>query len=268
MTYATLMVHLQPGRPNAGILAIAGDLAERLHAGVIGIAACQPIQIMEGNGYLPTNLLQADRDEIEKEIGKTEVEFRSAFQKHVRPVEWRSAITAGLPVDYIAHEARCADLIITNADWQHGRISDLVMQLGRPALVIPTTIHTLNLNHVLVGWKDTREARRATLDALPILKRATRVTVVEIADEKDSSAGRTHLEDVASWLKSHGVSAEQFVSPSSGNDAMRLNTIAQGQGVDLIVAGAYGHSRLREFVLGGVTHDLLLCANRCSFVSH
>jgi nucleotide-binding universal stress UspA family protein len=142
------------------------------------------------------------------------------------------------------------------------------MQLGRPALVVPTTIHTLKLNHVLVGWKDTREARRATLDALPILKKAARVTIVEIADEKDSSAGRTHLEDVASWLKRHGVSAEQFVSPSSGNDAMRLNTIAQGQGVDLIVAGAYGHSRLREFVLGGVTHDLLLCANRCSFVSH
>jgi nucleotide-binding universal stress UspA family protein len=121
---------------------------------------------------------------------------------------------------------------------------------------------------VLIGWKDTREARRATLDALPILRKAARVTVVEIADEKGSLAGRTHLEDVACWLKSHGISAEQFVSPSSGDDAMRLNSIAQGHGVDLIVAGAYGHSRLREFVLGGVTHDLLLCANRCSFVSH
>lgn len=268
MTYATLMVHLQPGRPNAGILAIAGDLAERLHAGVIGIASCQPIQILEGNGYLPTNLLQADHDEIEKEIRKAEVEFRDAFQKHVRTVEWRSAVTSGLPVDYIAHEARCADLIITNADWQRGRISDLVMQLGRPTLIVPTTIHTLKLNHVLVGWKDTREARRATLDALPVLKKAARVTIVEIADEKDLSAACTHLEDVASWLKSHGVSAEKFVSPSSGSDAIRLNAIAQGHGVDLIVAGAYGHSRLREFVLGGVTHDLLLCANRCSFVSH
>jgi hypothetical protein len=60
------MVHLQPGRSNAGILAIAGDLAERFYAGVIGIAACQPIQIVEGDGYVPVALVQDDRDEIEK----------------------------------------------------------------------------------------------------------------------------------------------------------------------------------------------------------
>jgi nucleotide-binding universal stress UspA family protein len=268
MTYATLMVHLQPGRSNAGILAIARDLAERLHAGIIGIAACQPMQIVEGDGYVPADLVQADRDEIEKEIKTAEMEFRSAFQTRGAPVEWRSAVMFGSLADYIAGQARCADLVITSAAWQQAKISDLVMQIGRPVLIVPAATDTLDLDHVLVAWKDTRETRRAALDALPLLKRAKRVTLVEIAGEQDFAAGRMHLEDVAKWLKSHGVSAGVLVSSSTGNDAMRLKAIAQEQGADLIVAGAYGHSRLREFVLGGVTHDLLLCANRCALVSH
>ena len=268
MTYATLMVHLQPGRSNAGILAIAGDLAERLHAGVIGIAACQPLQIVEGDGYVPATLVQADRDDIEKEIKKAEAEFQNAFQKRVRSIAWRAAVTLGSPADYVAREARCADLVVTASAWRQANVSDLVMQLGRPALIVPATADTLKLDHVLVAWKDTRETRRAALDALPLLKKAARVSVVEIAEEKNFSAGRTHIEDVANWLKGHGISAETLVSSSTGDDAMRLKAVAQEQGADLIVAGAYGHSRLREFILGGVTHDLLLCANRCSLVSH
>jgi nucleotide-binding universal stress UspA family protein len=268
MTTATLMVHLQPGWSSAGVLAIAGDLAERLHAGVIGIAACQPIQIVEGDGYVPTELLQADDDEIVKGIKNAEAQFRDAFQKRGRPVEWRSAVMVGSLADYIAREARCADLVVTSATWRQAKISDLVMQLGRPVLIVPAPAGKLNLDHVLVAWKDTRETRRATLDALPLLKRAARVTLAEIADEKDLSRSRTHLGSVSNWLKSHGISVEILVASSTGHDAMQLGSIAQELGADLIVAGAYGHSRLREFVLGGVTNDLLLCADRCSFVSH
>jgi nucleotide-binding universal stress UspA family protein len=264
----TLTVHLQPGRSNAGMLAIAGDLAERLHAGLIGIAACQPMQIVEGDGYVPTDLVQADWDEIEQEIKKAEVEFRDTIQTRGRRVEWRSAVMFGSIPDYIAGEARSADLVITSADWRQAKLGDLVMQLGRPVLIAPAAVGTLNLNHALVAWKDTRETRRAALDALPLLKKAARVTTVEIAAENDLSTSRTRLDDVANWLKSHGVLAEILVAPSIGNDPMQLKAIAQEQSADLIVAGAYGHSRLREFVLGGVTHDLLLCADRCSLMSH
>lgn len=226
------------------------------------------MQPVEGDGYVPVELVQADRDEIDREIKKAEAEFRNAFQKCGRPVEWRSAVMFGSLADHVASEARSADLVITSAVWRQRKASDLVMQIGRPVLIVPPAADTLNLDHVLVAWKDTRETRRATLDALPLLKRAKRVTVVQIADEKTLSAARTHLEDVAIWLKSHGIAAGTLVSSSTGNDAMRLKTIAQEQGADLIVAGAYGHSRLREFVLGGVTHDMLLCADRCSLVSH
>ena len=126
----------------------------------------------------------------------------------------------------------------------------------------------LRLEQVVVAWKDTREARRAAFDALPLLKKAAHVTVVEIAAEAELAMARVRVEDVVGWLKRHGVVAEALTLPSLYEDAGRLNAIAEQRGADVIVAGAYGHSRLREFVLGGVTRDLLLRADRCSLVSH
>ena len=120
----------------------------------------------------------------------------------------------------------------------------------------------------VVGWKDTRETRRAAFDALPLLKKAAHVAVVEIAAEEELAAAGTHLDDVVGWLKRHGVVVVSLAAPSTGDDATQLNAIAEEHGADVIVAGAYGHSRLREWVLGGVTRDLLLRADRCSLVSH
>ena len=76
------------------------------------------------------------------------------------------------------------------------------------------------------------------------------------------------IEDVAGWLSRHGINAECLTSPSTGDDATGLYAVAQDQGVDVIVAGAYGHSRLREWALGGMTRDLLLRANWYSLLSH
>ena len=94
------------------------------------------------------------------------------------------------------------------------------------------------------------------------------MTVVEMAAEDELPAACARLKDVIGWLKRHGVVAESIASPSSIDDANVLYAIAHDRGADVIVAGAYGHSRLREWVLGGVTRDLLLSANRCSLVSH
>jgi nucleotide-binding universal stress UspA family protein len=101
-----------------------------------------------------------------------------------------------------------------------------------------------------------------------MLKKAARVTIVEIASEEELGLARAHLEDVVGWLKRHGIASESLALPTVGDDAMRLSAVSKEQQADVVVAGAYGHSRLREFVLGGVTHDLLLCSNICSLVSH
>jgi nucleotide-binding universal stress UspA family protein len=274
MTYATLMVHLELGRSNAGLLRVAADLAGRFQAGVIGVAACQPMPMYYADGY-SSDMLEQDRVEMGKEIRAAEDEFRTAMHGAVADLEWRSTVAFGLVADYLANEARAADLVLTGVatgdmfDASRAvNTGDLVMQVGRPVLLVPLAAATLKLEQVLVGWKETREARRAVVDALPFLKQATRVTVAAIAAADEMAASRTQLEDVARWLKRHGVAAFALASPSAGNDASALYALAQDQGADLIVAGAYGHSRLREWMLGGVTKDLLLSKERYSLVSH
>jgi nucleotide-binding universal stress UspA family protein len=276
VTYATLMVHLELGHSNAGLLGVASGLAAHFRAGLIGIVACQPMPIIYSEAYPPAEIIDQDRAQRQSEIKRAEAEFRGALQATSGPLEWRSSITPGPLSDYLVCEARSADLFITSVDHnasvfdmtRHVNISDLVLQAGRPVLVVPAAVSTLNPERIVVGWKETREARRAILDTLPLLKKAAHVTLVEIAAKEDLDGARAHLEDVVGWLKRHGVVAESFTWPSSGDDATQLNAIAEQRSADVIVAGAYGHSRLREWALGGVTRELLLHAERCTFVSH
>ena len=171
MTYATLMVRLEPGRSNAGLLRIARGLAERFHAGVIGIAACQPMRIIYSEGYIPGEIIDDDRGEREMEIKAAEAEFRSVLQAGIGNLEWRSTITSEPLSDYLAGEARSADLFITGVDQdasvfdtsRHVDVADLVMQAGRPVLIVPASADDLTPDRVLVGWKDGRESDRKSV---------------------------------------------------------------------------------------------------------
>jgi nucleotide-binding universal stress UspA family protein len=270
------MAHLELGRSNAALLNVAAGLAESIHAGVIGIAACQPMRAAYSDSAVPGEIIERDRDDIAREIEAAEAEFRSALNAVAGAVAWRSGVTSGSLSGYLAHQARNADLVVTCGDRnasafdnsRHVDMGDLVMQAGRPVLIVPAALKNFELRSVVVGWKETREARRAILDSLPLLKKAERVTVVEIAAEERLVAVRAHLADVIGWLKVHGIAAEMLALPATGDDAAQLKSVADEQRADVVVAGAYGHSRLREWALGGVTSDLLLRANRCSLVSH
>ena len=276
MTYATLMVHVELGESNAGLLRIAGDLALRFKASVIGIATCQPIQLALSDGYVTGEVIQQDLTEIEKEMQKAEAEFRAALDPCGIELEWRSAVVFTPLCDYIAREARSADLVLTKVEHNasvfdsshHLSMGDLVMQAGRPILIVPNKADALPLGNVMIGWKETREARRAVHDALPLLRLATEVTVVEIAQELELPQAKAHVKDVVAWLKRHGVAATPMAVHAAGDNALQIAMLAQELGTDLFVAGAYGHSRFREWVFGGVTRDLLLSAERCALVSH
>ena len=272
------MAHLELGRSNEGLLKAAGSLADRFHAAVIGIAVSQPtLNLYCDNGYSYTSgdVIVAEQQEIETETAAAEAEFRGALQSHAKTIEWRSAVISGSLSSYLADQARCADLIITGISptalldpSRHSDTTDLIMRAGRPVLIVPPDANRLRLERIVVGWKNSREARRAALDALPLLKWARHVAVVEIAAERDLAAARVRLDDVVAWLRGHGVAATPVAAAARGSDAEHLNEIVQRQGADLIVAGAYGHNRLREWALGGVTRDLLLCSDRYTLVSH
>jgi nucleotide-binding universal stress UspA family protein len=273
MTFSTLMVHLDLEPSNDARLQIAGELAEQFDAKLIGIAAANPQPAFYANGSFAQGLVEEERSKIKNRLAEAEERFRTVASKRARQVEWRCALEN--PTHYVAREARAADLIITGAsrdgifiDPLHRLdLSDLVMTVGRPILVVPRETEFLNLKTVLVAWKDTREARRAVVDALPLLHRAHEVNVLEVIDgNADQSQARHRVDDVAAWLGRHNITAFGQVMHAS-NDADQIDKIWQ-TAADIVVAGAYGHSRFREWVLGGVTRNLLTRSRRCSFLAH
>ena len=290
MGYATLMVHLQVGQPNGAVLLAAAGLAERFGAGVIGVAACQPIQLVYSDGYIAGDVFQKDREEKDREVAEAEAAFRAAFPTRSNvpghALEWRSTITLGLACGWVADQARCADLVITGLSApadpfdasRRVNTGELVMQAGRPVLVVPhgadapgpgrTGLDRISLDHAMVAWKDTRETRRAVLDALPLLQKLAKVSVVEVAAQDGMADARGRVADVTAWLVRHGVAASGQAVLSDSADAAQLDAIARDLGADLVVAGAYGHSRVREWALGGVTRSLLMHGSRCSLLSH
>ena len=282
MTYKTLMVNLQLGSTNAPLLQAAVALARQYDARTVGIAACQPLQLVYGDGYSSGDLYEQDRLQTQRRMHAAEAEFHAAMQGQVLDATWRSTVSYAAPADDLAEQARCADLVLTSAPAASGatpegdffeqsravNTSDLVMRVGRPVLRVPNALVPPTLQRVLVAWKDTREARRAVADALPLLKRAAYVVVAAVAPNGALDAAHLQLNDVAAWLLAHGVKCEVMAQLATGNDSNALYALAQDAGVDVLVAGAYGHSRLREWALGGVTRDLLLGSERCAFLSH
>lgn len=273
--YSTLMVCLDPSRDNAYLLKVARHLAERSAASVIGVAASRILQLAYSVRGLTGDIFELDRQEIDRGMDAAEQEFRAAFQHSQSHLEWRAIVTTDTPTTQLASQARSADLLIVEADHSESMrggstidISDLVMRSGRPVLIVPAGMDELPAQNVIVAWKNAREARRAVTDALPFLKAASRVLVVEIADADRFAKARESLADVVAWLKRHGVEAESMAAPETGDHALQLAAIATNEATDLIVAGAYGHSRLQEWALGGVTYDLLLRSRIPTVLSH
>jgi nucleotide-binding universal stress UspA family protein len=274
MTYSTLLAHMDLENSNDAVLTVSAGLADVLHADVIGVTAGQPVPCFT---EMPAaEVIELDRAEMNREIGAAESSFRSAMMGHARQISFRSDISYGDLADFIATEARAADLIVTAPalpfsmmdTTRRTDIGALVMRAGRPVLIVPRNARRLELNSAVIAWKDGREARRAVADALPLLERAKMVTVVEIASEANLRRADGRVKDVADWLAHHGIGAETLVRQSGKSDTDSLYRIFDELDCDLVVAGAYSHSRLREWGFGGVTMDLLMSPDRCALLSN
>lgn len=275
MSYKTIMVHLHIGEANKAVLSVAKTVAERFNAKVIGAVVGQQTQIIYGRGYAMMDFFDLEEAQLEKEINETEALFRNTFKGYTAAIEWRSKVTREPMIDYIASEARCADLIITGiapSDFFQGpaavTASEIVMKSGRPVLIVPNKVDNFKLNNIVVGWKETREARRAIADAIPMLQLAKEVTVVEVASKSNKKETNQRLKDIENWLKTHEVNASCVTHIAKDDDASDFVSIAKKQKANMVVTGAYGHSRLREWALGGVTDELLHNTQFCSLMSH
>ena len=276
MAYKTVMVSLALGQQNDARLEAAARLAERFSARVIGVAAAEfspPLYFTEGEPA--QRLIDQGWAAIKSRLKDLEGEFRAAMQNRAVETEWRGG--EDFPTRFVVQQARACDIIVVGEAARGGLAdpfvqanpSDLVLQVGRPLLVVPESCNWLDLRSVLVAWKDTAESRRAISDALPLLRKSTEVTIVEILeDEANRVAALSRVEDVAAWLSRHGVVASQQVPEQPGDATTQLERIASNVGAGVVIAGAYGHSRLSEWILGGVTRQLISPSNRCSLLSH
>jgi nucleotide-binding universal stress UspA family protein len=131
----------------------------------------------------------------------------------------------------------------------------VVLQAGRPVLITPNTCERISAKKVVIAWKNTREARRAVSDAVPMLRLAHEVALVVIDAEPDNEIRHT-AQNVASFLLHHGVRVATEVLTSRDETDALLRFLASFE-ADLVVSGAYGHSRVREWAFGGMTRSLL-----------
>ena len=257
----SILMHLDGTARCAERIRVARQLGETFDAEVVGLYAVTPALwrypiVAEGGSMVTAELAQIDAECRDR--AKAVFDAASAGAPRMR---W-GELTADAPWGF-ARRAFYSDLMLfgqrdpadpaafeTPADF----LSSMLIESGRPALLLPYTGKIAPIGGtVLVAWKPTREAARAVTAALPWLRAAAKVHVVVYGDDADES-----LKAVARHLQTHGVSATTHRGgPELGNAGESVLSQAADLGADLLVMGCYGHSRAREWVLGGATRTIL-----------
>jgi nucleotide-binding universal stress UspA family protein len=245
-------------------LELGVQLAEPWGAHLTGTFICSPLIV---DAVLPGSVMAQLLDAYDADVRERERESRASFERITKrgtaPAEWRS-VRHAFGEDLLVH-TRYADLAIITRGDAEGRVAPplgspekLVMGSGRPVIVVPPSELPARVGRrILVGWNASREAARACNDALPLLSRAEQVCLAVVDPERDGHGPEAGA-DIALHLSRHGVRVEVQRLASGGEDVGRvLLWKAASFEADLVVMGAYGHSRLAEFVFGGVTRTML-----------
>ncbi|HSF47349.1 MAG TPA: universal stress protein [Burkholderiales bacterium] len=267
MTYKTLLLHVDDSLACAKRTQVAVDLVQTFDAHLMGLYGVPPFPIP---AHMRAELGEAYETWCKRLLKDARERAQAAFENWIShagiAAEWRCAERDVLEAFQI--EAPYADLIIvgqTDPDPESPSVvrdfPELIcLSSGRPVLIIPYAGAFARIGkHVLIAWNGSREAARAVSDALPFLKRASQITVLAVNAEQDDSGHRDDPgANLVNYLARHGVKAEATQSYSDEVDAGNLLlSRAADLSADLLVMGAYGHSRVREMVLGGVTRTLL-----------
>lgn len=238
----------------------AAGMAEAYGAEVIGLGAAQPNLTFAGVDGAPVavDYYAAATRSIEENLARAESRFRAAMPASVA-VKWRSYISD--PTTMLIDQARRSDIVvISTAELmepdQPLDVGHIILACGRPVIVVGDNTRGFAIERATIAWKDTREARRAVSDALPLLQRAKTITAVT-GSEVDMGAETGSLNELIDWLRRHGVEAQSQLVEQGAEFDQALGVLMTSDVPDLVVAGGYGHSRFREWLLGGVTRDLL-----------
>ena len=270
MGYRTILVHMNDERRCDRLLEHAIKVAERCEAHLIGLfVAPQPLMMYtEWPGAGLGDVIEEARRAHAAAAERLRTKFNIATQSLPRPAEWRflQSLMTNVADDVIAC-GRSVDLIIASQadpDWYLSSDMDvpdrLAIESGRPVLVIPNDAkQTVSGRRITIGWNERREAARAVFDALPFLKTAEAVNVVWVNPVVGGViSGDIPGSELCRTLARHGVKCEaswaEAADISAGAELLRQ---AKAYGSDLLVMGAYGRSRLSEFILGGASRHIL-----------
>ena len=281
MSYKDLLVVLDSDTAARGRMDLAAALAERFGAHLVGLYPLPVPEAPRHLGYYDPTLLDPFFQELRRGAQEVCDKEREAFEHAASlrglSAEWRVA-EVGAESDPALH-ARYVDLTILgqvdpnggDAELLRPRPEHVTFASGRPILVVPYAGHFATVGRrVLIGWNATREATRAVNDAMPLLIEADVVTVLTI-DAREGPDGHGELPgaDISLHLARHGVKAtvERTVSADISAGDVLLSRAAD-LGADLLVIGAYGHSRVRELLLGGATRSILRSMTLPVLMSH
>jgi nucleotide-binding universal stress UspA family protein len=204
---------------------------------------------------------------VERLQAKFEQSARAAFDalKQKAEVEAEFRVLSGQAAPELVWRARMADLVVIGQPTPDGSAgdysipADVVIAAGVPVLIVPAQGSFADAGRrALVAWKHARETTRALRDALPLLAKAEQVTVLNIEPEHEPKTLALEQAGVKTMLQRHGIRATVEVAEARGRDVHELLLAKASEiGADLLVMGAYGRSRFREMLTGGVTHGIM-----------
>lgn len=276
MSYKTILVHIDPGKRCSVRVEVAIRLAQQHQAHLVALHTQAPF---EPPGYVVAEvgpaIIEAQKHAGVVEFARGESEFnKRASAAGYANIEWRAAVDD--PVDAMTLHARYADLLVIgqsdSSDESHLAADfpeRLVLAAGRPVLILPSagSFPTIG-KRILVAWNPSREATRAVTDAIPQLRLADKVHVMAVNPKRDEH-GNLPGADIGLYLARHGVRVEVKSDHGAEIDiGNELLSRAADLDVDLIVMGGYGHSRLKEWVLGGATRTILESMTAPVLMSH
>ncbi|MPZ33937.1 MAG: universal stress protein [Rhodospirillales bacterium] len=277
MGFKTILLHVDTGRSALARLKLSADLAARFAAHVAGLYVRRPFQApaFSDAGPAMDSLYRTYENGVKADEAIATAAFREAIGSTSLSSEWR--VADGLAEEVVAAYARYADLVVVGQAEPDAAAtttpSDLAETVGmageRPVLIVPHIgVARPPGKTVMLCWNGTREAARAATGALPILKKADQVIILLIDPEADGDPEGPGVR-VATWLARHGVDAIVKRDTAGDSDVGEIIlSRAADQDADLIVMGLYGHSRMREWVLGGASRTLLASMTVPLLVAH
>jgi nucleotide-binding universal stress UspA family protein len=278
MPFKTILVYCDSSETTRNRLALAVGLAERFGSTLIGVHArppFQPVTFMESSIGMDA-LLNAHQESVRRDETAARAMFDDAVKGKPRTTEWRAV--DGHPDEVLALHARYADLVIAGQAAPPEKAAyatpddmpeSVALASGRPVLVVPHIGAPPRIGKtIMLCWNASREAARVASEALPLLQAAENVIVLVVDPKPGDGHGQEPGADVATWLARHGIKVTVHREPAADDVGAIILSRAFDHGVDLIIMGIYGHSRMRELILGGASRTMLSSMTVPVFMAH